>query len=43
VGQKGADLGGPHVFGVAFVVKEDKTFDPTEIGDFRTVAHMFEP
>ena len=43
VGEKGADLGGPHVFGVAFVVKQDKAFDPTEIGDFRVVAHMFEP
>lgn len=43
VGEQSADFGGPHVFGVAFVVKEDKAFDPTERGDFRVVAHMFEP
>ena len=43
VREKGADFGGSHVFGVAFMVKQDKAFDPTEIGDFRAVAHMLEP
>jgi hypothetical protein len=43
VDEKSPDLGGSHVLGVAFVVKEDKPFDPTERGDFRVVAHMFEP
>jgi hypothetical protein len=36
VGEKGADLGDPHVFGVALMVQQDKAFDPTEIGDCRT-------
>jgi hypothetical protein len=43
VGKKGTDLDGPHVLGVAFMVKEDKPFDPTEIRDFRAIAHMPEP
>jgi hypothetical protein len=43
VGKKGTDLGGPHALGVAFRVQEDQPFDPTEIGDFRAIAHMPEP
>jgi hypothetical protein len=43
VGENGTDLGGSHVFGAAFMGKEDTPCDPTERGDCRAVAHLFEP
>src|SRR5262245_23320793 len=42
VRQEGPDLRGAHVFGMAFAMKQDKAFDPTEVGLLRTVAQMFQ-
>ena len=43
VDEKGADLRGSHVCGVALLVQEEKPFDPTERGDCRAIAPMPEP
>jgi len=41
VGEKGRDLRGAHVAGVAFIVEEDVTFDPLDISLFSVNGVMF--
>jgi hypothetical protein len=40
VSQKSFDLRGAHVFGMAFVVKQDVTLDPIDIGLFGAIGIM---
>jgi hypothetical protein len=42
VRQQGTDLWGAHVLGMAFVMKQDKAFAPTEVGFRCAVAQMFQ-
>ena len=41
MGEKGRDLRGAHVAGVAFVVEKDVTFDPLDISLFSVNRVMF--
>lgn len=43
VGQESLNFRAAHLFGVAFVMEEDVTFDPVEISGFGMERVMFEP
>jgi hypothetical protein len=43
MGEEGFDFGYAHVLGMAFVVKEDETPDPLDVGFFGLVGVVFEP
>jgi len=42
MGEKGADFWRPHIFRMAFLVKENKASHPADIRLFRAYAEMFE-